>query len=164
MSRIVVSTVLLTGVYLLTLASREPWDVAIGAAVALALVLAASRFVFERPLAPIVRFWPRLAAFPAFAIAVLIDVARSTGEVAAISIGLRPLRAPGVIDVPMGERTPLGVVVTALVVTLSPGSVLLDLDWDGRVMRFHAIDAADPEAFRIAQANMYRRYQRFVFP
>ncbi|HEX5498721.1 MAG TPA: Na+/H+ antiporter subunit E, partial [Thermomicrobiales bacterium] len=110
MSRIVVSTVLLTGVYLLTLASRAPWDIVIGAAVALALVLAASTFVFERPLAPIVRFWPRLAAFPAFALAVLVDVARSTGEVAAISIGLRPLRAPGVVDVPMGERTPLGVV------------------------------------------------------
>ncbi|HEU5433166.1 MAG TPA: Na+/H+ antiporter subunit E [Thermomicrobiales bacterium] len=164
MSRIVLSTVLLTGVYLLTLASRDPWDIAIGGVVALALVLATRRFSFSRPAAPIARFWPRLLAFPAFIVAVSIDIARSTGKVASISSGLRPLRVPGVIDVPMGERTPLGVVVTALVTTISPGSVLLDLDWDARIMRFHAIDAADPEAFRAAQAELYRRYQRFVFP
>jgi multisubunit Na+/H+ antiporter MnhE subunit len=164
MSRVVFSTVLLTGVYLLTLASRDPWDISLGAAVALALVLATRHFLFARPAAPIPRFWPRLLAFPAFALAVLIDVTRSTAEVAAISIGVRPLRAPGVVDVPMGERTPLGVVVTALVTTISPGSVLLDLDWDRRIMRFHAIDVADPDAFRAALAEMYRRRQRIVFP
>jgi multisubunit Na+/H+ antiporter MnhE subunit len=164
MSRIVLSTLLLTGVYLLTLASREPWDVVIGAAVSLALVLATRRFLFDEPTAPIAKFWPRLAAFPAFVVASLVDIIRSTGEVAAISVGLRPLRAPGVVDVPMGERTQLGVVVTALVTTISPGSVLLELDWDRRIMRFHAIDASDPDAFRASLANLYQRFQRHVFP
>jgi multisubunit Na+/H+ antiporter MnhE subunit len=164
MSRVLFSTVLLTGVYLLTLASHDPWDIAVGGVVSLALVLATRRFLFAWPVEPIARFWSRLLAFPAFALAVLVDVAHSTGEVAAISSGLRPLRAPGVVDVPMGERTSLGVVVTALVTTISPGSVLLDLDWDHRIMRFHAIDAADPDAFRAALDELYRRYQRRVFP
>jgi multisubunit Na+/H+ antiporter MnhE subunit len=164
MIRVVVSVALLTGVYLLTLASRHPWDIAIGAAIALALVLATRAYLFARPWAPVPNFWRRAAAFPAFVVAVLIDVVRSTGEVAAISSGLRPLRAPGVIDVPMGERTPLGVVVTALAATISPGSVLLEFDWERRIMRFHAIDASDPAAFRALLDGMYRRHQRWVFP
>ncbi len=164
MSRIVVSVALLTGVYLLTLASRDPWDIAIGAALSLALVLATRNYQFAHPAAPIPNFWRRLAAFPVFVVAVLIDVARSTGEVAAISSGLRPLRAPGAIDVPMGDRTPLGVVVTSLVTTISPGSVLLELDWERRIMRFHSIDASDPDAFRSLLDKKYRRYQRPVFP
>jgi multisubunit Na+/H+ antiporter MnhE subunit len=66
--------------------------------------------------------------------------------------------------VPIGERSELGVAVTGLLVGLSPGSLLLDVDEGRRAMLFHVIDASDPDAVRAQIDGFYQRYQRRVFP
>jgi multisubunit Na+/H+ antiporter MnhE subunit len=48
--------------------------------------------------------------------------------------------------------------------TLSPGSVLVDIDWQRRDMLLHVIDASDPDAVRADLERFYDRYQRRVFP
>ena len=45
-----------------------------------------------------------------------------------------------------------------------PGSVLLETDWERRVMRFHVVDASAPEAFAAEWERFYREHQRAVFP
>ena len=65
---------------------------------------------------------------------------------------------------PIGERSELGVAVTGLLIGLSPGSLLLDVDSERQAMLFHVIDARDPDAVRAQIDHFYQRYQRRVFP
>lgn len=57
---------------------------------------------------------------------------------------------PGVIAVPLDARTDLEITLLANLITLTPGSVSLDLSPDKRVLYVHAmyIDGGDIEAYR----------------
>lgn len=167
MSRAIPSIVLLTLVYALVLASFAPMDLLVGAAISGALVFGLGRFLFpERSWSGSVRggFLRRLAAFPVYAGAVVWDVIQGTWTVALYSVGLRKLKSPGIVAVPIGERTPVGVAVSTLATTLSPGTFLVEVNWERRVMLIHAIEAEDPEAVRDSLEHMYQRYQKKVFP
>jgi multicomponent Na+:H+ antiporter subunit E len=164
-SRFLVSLVLLTLLWALALTSADPLDLLIGALLSAALLFALRGFLFTQGLRLPLRGLPRrlLGAIP-FAVAVLFDVIRGTWEVTLTSLRLRPLARPGIVALPMGARSETGVVVTALAMTLSPGSVLVDVDWDRRLLFFHFLDASDPDRLRSAQERMYERWQRHVFP
>ncbi len=164
MIRLLLSLVFLTLVYALTLASFQPWDLLIGAALSGMLLLWFKRFLFGRRLQPLPGLHRRMLAFVPFAGAVLYDMMAGTWQVVLIVLHIRPLQCPGIVAVPIEDRTPLGVTVSALATTLSPGTFLVDVDWDRRVMLFHVIDATDPDAVRANLQNFYRRYQRHVFP
>ncbi len=164
MTRYVFAVAALTLVYALALASFHPWDLAIGAVVAGTLLWSWRRFVFGDRISPIARSPLRLLAFVPFAGVVFWDILKGTWNVALVVLHLRPLRHPGIVAVPIGDRTPLGVAVTALVISLSPGEFLVDVDWERRAMLLHVLDASDPDAVREAHERFYRRYQRRVFP
>jgi multicomponent Na+:H+ antiporter subunit E len=155
---------LLAAVYLLTLGSTHPLDLALGLVLAAALMVGLGGRL--RP--PQGRDRPplglRVAAFPPLVGAVLAEVARGTWDVGLRVLGLRPLEGPGIVLVPIGERSPQGVAVTGLLVGLSPGSMLLEVDEQRRMMLFHVIDARDPEAVRAQIDRLYQRWQRRVFP
>lgn len=157
---------LLTLVYALVLASLHPWDLLMGVTVSCALYLAARGYLFgDEPddAAAGSLLW-RVAAFFPFAAAVVRDVVVGTWEMALVTLHLRPLERPGIVAVPIGERTPTGIAVTALVMTLSPGEFLVDVDWERGVMLMHVIDASDPGGIRRSHERFYERYQRRVFP
>ena len=164
MSRFLVALVLLVLVYSLVLASVYPWDLAAGVAAGAVLLWTARGFLFDGRVRPIAGLAVRLVGFVPFAAATVWDIVRGTWNVALVVLRLRPLRHPGIVAVPIGDRTPLGVAVTALVISLSPGEFLVDVDWERRVMLFHALDASDPDAIRAAHERFYRRFQRQVFP
>ena len=150
-------------VYALTLASTDPVDLAIGAALGAALAGALA----GRLLGPEGRVSPlatRLLGWPAFAAAVLADVVQGTWDVALRVLHLRSVARPGLVRVPMAQRTERGVAVSALATTLSPGTVLIDLDWERRDLVLHVIDASDPDGVRDRLQHFYDRYQRRVFP
>jgi multisubunit Na+/H+ antiporter MnhE subunit len=159
-------------VYALTLASFHPWDLAIGVVLAAGTLLLFRRFLtdparqirgddgkrrspnlFER----FIWFWP-------YAIAVIGTIIHGTWIVALTVLHLRPIQSPGIVRVPIGERTQIGVAVTSLAETLSPGSVLVDIDWDDEMMFFHVLDASDPDAYRGKLQAFYERWQRHVAP
>lgn len=164
MKRALFSLFLLTLVYALVLASFAPWDLALGAVISGALLYVFGPFVFgERP-APLPGLLGRIVAFGPFVVAAGREVVAGTWQVTLVTLRLRPLDRPGIVKVPIGDRTPVGIVVSALVGTLSPGTFLVDIDWEERVALIHTINAADPEAFRRSQEELYQRYQRKVFP
>ncbi|MBM7112594.1 Na+/H+ antiporter subunit E [Archangium primigenium] len=154
---------LLTGTFLLMVGSLSPWDVLWGGVVAAALLVWSGPWLSEgRPpgaLSP-----ARLWHFGVLVAWVLMDIVRGTWRMLGVILGPRPGANQGVVEVPLGERTAGGARVSALVASMSPGSVLLDIDWERRVMRFHMVDATRAEDFRRELEWFYRERQRSVFP
>lgn len=154
---------LLTGVYALALASLDPWDLALGAAVATLLVAALRRDAL-RGAASVPGLLARAARLPVLVLVVLRDITAGTWQVAAVVLGIRPLERPGIVVVPLGERSDAGALVSAFVATLSPGEFLVDVDWERREMTFHVLDAGEPDRVRERLDAFYRAHQRRVVP
>ncbi len=144
MSRNLFMVLLLTLVYALTLASFKPLDLLTGALLASVLLVATRGKLFRGSSVGPLEMLRRLLAFWPFVLRVAWDVLEGTWLMLLIALRIRPLREPGIAEVPFGKRSHSGVIVTTLVTTLSPGSFLVDIDWERRVM--------------------YERYQRHVFP
>ena len=165
MKQVGLVVLLLAGIYMMTLASYHPLDLLFGVIASIVALYAYRSFVFGgaegRP-DPLPGFLRRCVAFFPFAVAVVWDVLKGTWEVALVVLHLRPLVKPGIVRVPLGERTPTGVAVTALVTTLSPGAILVESN--DKFMLLHVIDASDPEAVRKDREDFYQRYQKKVFP
>jgi multicomponent Na+:H+ antiporter subunit E len=160
----VLAVALLAAAYLLTLASVQPWDVAIAVAISLGVLYGLRRFLLDGPPLPAGELARRALRLPAFTLVVLREIVVGTWLVALTVVGLKPLSQPGIVEVPIGARTPSGVAVTALAITLSPGELLVDVDWSREVMLIHVIDAHDPDGIRERYERIYQRYQRGVFP
>jgi len=151
----------LVAVYLLTLTSVDPLDAAGGLVVGAAALLYVRRLLDDGPrLEPLGR---RLVHAPRFAWGVLRELVSGTLLVLGVVLGLRE-RRQGIVAIPLGDRTDIGVAVSALALNLSPGEVMLDVDWERRVMYIHVLDAADPDAVRRRHAEFYERDQRGLFP
>jgi multicomponent Na+:H+ antiporter subunit E len=170
MTRYAAAVVVLTLVYALALGSFYPWDLLIGAGLSAALLFASRQFVFGADgTAPWsgsrgLTFLRRVVAFVPFAATVFREILVGTWEVTLVTLRLRPLVRPGIVAVPIGERTPTGVAVWAVVTGLPPGSFFVEVNRERGVVLIHVLDARDPEAFRLEQADFYRRYQSKVFP
>ena len=154
----------LTAVYALTLGSVRPLDLAMGVLVSAALLAVSRRFVFAAAPEPAGDVLRRIAALPRFIAGVVAEVARGTLEVALVVLGRRSLECPGIVAIPIEERSAVGVAVAALAFTLSPGDVLIDVDEEERLMLVHVLDASDPEAVRARHRSFYERWQRRAFP
>ena len=89
----------------------------------------------------------------------LIDILKGTYQIVTITLGLRPLVQPGIVKIPIGNHSAAGVGPVGFFVTLSPGSFLVDIDWDEQVMLVHVIDATDPEGLRRDAEKYYRLWE-----
>lgn len=164
MMRYAVSVLALTLVYALALASFQPWDLGFGVLLSTLLVFGSRRFVFGAASGRGPTLLGRVLAFGPFAAVIFRDILVGTVEVTLVTLHLRPLRKSGIVAVPIGDRTPMGIAVWAIVTGLPPGSFFVDLDQERGVALIHILDARDPDAFRRRQADFYRRYQSKVFP
>ena len=170
MTRYVTAILVLTLVCALALASFHPWDLLFGAGLSAALLFASRRFVFDadgttpRPAGRRLTLLGRVVAFVPFAAVVFRNILAGNVEVTLVTLGLRSLLRPGIVAVPVGDRTPTGVAVWAVVTGLPPGSYFVDVDRERGVVLIHVLDARDPEAYREEQEDFYRRYQSKVFP
>lgn len=160
MSTFLLRLVLLCGVWLLALGEVSFGDVLVGVVVSMGLLLLLGYHRSDETISVVGK---RIIAFFPFCIAVLRDLTAGTWMVALYVLGLRAA-TPGYVEVPIGERTTNGVAVTGMLVTLAPGSVLIDVDWERDIMLYHMLDATDPDAVRATIATFYERYQRAVFP
>lgn len=150
--------------YCLTLASADPVDFATGTLLGAVLLLALGRRLRSPARTGPAQSLHRAAWFPVFACAVVADVLAGTWDVALRVLHLRSVDRPGLVRVPFGPRTDRGVAVSALATTLSPGSVVVEIDEERREFLLHVIDASDADAVRAQLQRFYDRYQRRVFP
>jgi multisubunit Na+/H+ antiporter MnhE subunit len=164
MTRLVLSVVMLTVVYALTLSSLNPWDLAIGAAIAVGLLILFRPVTVGHHAAHLPGVSGRLLAFLPFVAWVALDIVVSAWRVGLVIVGIRTLQHAQVVAVPIEGRSHRGIAVTALVTTLAPGSYFIGVDWQRQVMLFHFLEASDPDAIRRSLAYAYERYQSRVFP
>lgn len=152
----------LTATYAAIVESFAWGDLVTGAIIsAAALALAPPWRAGDSPALPLGR---RIVAAVPFLAVVAVESVRGTLAMSAFVLGLRALPESGLVEIPIGGRSDLGVVVSAWALTLSPGSALIEIGRDRGVMVFHFADAGDPDAIRRRQADLYERYQRHVFP
>lgn len=78
----------------------------------------------------------------------LYDLAVSSIRVAIDVVSLRPGNRPGIVAVPLRCETDTEMLLVSSLVTLTPGSLSLDLSPDGRVLYVHGMFVEDPEALR----------------
>ena len=160
MSGFVLRLMLLSVVWLLTLGELSVGDLLVGLLLSASLLLVLGYRGTGQPASVVMG---RVLAFWPFLLAGMREIFVATWNVAVIVLGLRPAH-PGYVEVPIGERTPAGIVVTSWLTTLIPGSVLIDVEPEREVMIFHVFDASDPHAFVANLEHLYERYQRKVFP
>jgi multicomponent K+:H+ antiporter subunit E len=100
------------------------------------------------------RFWPEPIAVHRplrvleYAALVLYDVVVANLQVAALILGPRSRLAPAFVRVPVDLRTDFAATVLASTVTLTPGTVSVELEDGpgGRVLIVHALRCPDPHA------------------
>jgi multisubunit Na+/H+ antiporter MnhE subunit len=162
MIRFVLRTLTLTVVYLLVLTSVHPGDVLVGVLLSAAL---AAAMAWAHPREAIGPPWPgRLAAAPALVLGTLADMIRGSWHVALYVIGRRPLESPGVVAIPRGERTAVGVAVWGYTTAIAPDEIVVDADDERDVLLVHLLDARDEAAIRARHHRTYEQRQRPVFP
>jgi multisubunit Na+/H+ antiporter MnhE subunit len=161
--RYLLATVGLTLVYALALASADPWDLGIGAALGLGVLLTFRTFLFVLPAVAPGNLWSRIVHLPRLTLATAATIVRGTIFVARAVLSQRLPQNAGFVAIPDGERTPSGVVMSGLLETLSPGSVLIDVDPASRTWTLHALDASNPDAVEAELEDFYERYQRPVW-
>ena len=150
--------------YVLTLAAGDPIDLVIGMLLGTVLVMRLGGRLRLAPDPGVVTLTQRVMWFLPFVGAVIADILQGTWDVALRVLHLRRLARPGVVRIPIGARSEHGVAVSALATTLSPGSVLIDVDWERGDLLLHVIDASHPDQVRERLQRFYDRYQRRVFP
>ena len=164
MMRFVFTTAALTAVYALALASADPWDLGFGAALSVCVLLTFRRFLFAgRGLPPRVTL-RRAVHFPVLVLGAAANITRGTVQVIRVVLGWTSAHNAGFVEIPIGDRTDIGVVVSGMLDTLSPGSVLVDIDSEAETWMIHALDAKNPDAVREDVDRFYERFQRPVWP
>lgn len=157
------AVLLLTLLFVFRIGELSAANLLVGAAISSFLVTVFAETVFRQTGEPPPLHTRVLGALP-FAFAATRHVLEGTARVIRIVLSPDPDVRRIVVDVPFGDRNPLGVHVTGLALTLSPGSYLLDVDWEERTMFFHVVGVDDPDRTREDFQAFYRDYQSRVFP
>lgn len=101
-----------------------------------------------RPLLGETRYFTRLPRAIGFAGFFLWELVLSNLRVAWDVLTPRAYRHPGVVAVPLDASTDVEITVLANLVTLTPGTLSLDVSPDRRILYVHAMFVDDPEQVR----------------
>lgn len=97
-------------------------------------------------------FWPdgprlvRPGMALSFSLRVLTDIVVANWSVSRLVVG--PIRnlSPAFVEVPLDVRDPFAATILASIVSLTPGTVSIDVDQNHWVLKIHALDVPDREA------------------
>lgn len=112
-------------------------DVLLGATLGLAVPLLTRRFWQDSP--RIINSYKALLLF----LRVLADIVVANVHVARLVLGPTGRLTPAFIEVPLTIRHPFVATVLGSIVSLTPGTVSVDIDQDRNVLLVHALDVSD---------------------
>lgn len=149
----------LTLVFALALASLSWQNLLIGAVLSTVLLM-----VYRKRILP--AYQPEsefvlhlLVRVPIFLWYLAGDILKGTWQVTVYVVGIRKLEHPGIVKVPFRHHSDSAVGFVGHLITVSPGSFVVDIDWDDRTMLVHYIDASDPDKLRESVEKYYRLWE-----
>lgn len=94
---------------------------------------------------------------------ILFELVMSTFKVAKVTLSPRLKIRPGVIAVPIPGDTDVEIMLLANLITLTPGTLSLDVSSDKKVLYVHSIDIDHPDKLRTEiKANLERRIRKII--
>lgn len=112
-------------------------DALLGATLAVAIPMVTRRFWHDAP--RIINVYKA----PLLFLRVLGDIVIANIHVARLVLGPSDRLAPAFIEVPLAIRHPFVATVLGSIVSLTPGTVSVDIDQDRNVLLVHALDVRD---------------------
>lgn len=137
--------------WLLLVGGLSAGEVALAALLAIVIPLWSERL---RPERPRIGAWGTIMRL---AIVVLYDIVASALVVARQILGPEERIRPGFVWVPLSIRDPHGVASLASIITMTPGTLSVDLSPDGHHLLVHALHMDDPADLI---ASIKERYER----
>lgn len=107
-----------------------------------------------------IQTWRALSLF----VFALWSILKSSIEVALIVIRPKLDIHPGIVAIPLDVQSDLGITLLANLITLTPGTVSLDMASDRRTLYVHSINIKDPDALRDDIKNDFERRVMELFP
>jgi multicomponent K+:H+ antiporter subunit E len=137
--------------------AASPGTLVLGGLLALALPFAVVSFWSD--IGPLAR--PGLV--PGFVARVGWDILAANWAVARRVLGPVSALRPTFVEVPLDLRDPFAATLLGSIVSLTPGTVSIDVDRERWVLQVHALDAPDPEALVREIKQRYETPIREIF-
>lgn len=148
-----------TAVFCMVIGNFAWQNMVMGLALSGGLTYMLRQQVVPRPLPPLPLAAHLLIYAPVLIYYLFIDIVKGTWQVATTTLGFEPLHKPGIIKYPIPTSSPYGAGPVGYFITLSPGSFLVDIDWDEKVLLVHVLDASDPDALRRDAEKYFRLWE-----
>lgn len=148
---------ILTGFWLALTGSPTPLNLLLGI-----LVSAASLLVMRGQL-PEVDFRIRPLGALLLFLLFMKELFRSAGRVARLVLSRRPDISPDIVVVPVSLTRDAELTLLSNLITLTPGTLTVDVGEDRRTLIVHALEADDPEAVRRDIRSGFERAIREAF-
>lgn len=109
------------------------------------------------------RFWPEhprtVRVLPVFRLIVVVlrDIVIANLRMVVLILGPKSRLRPHFIVVPLGLREPFPITLLASIISLTPGTVSVNLSGDRRTLLVHDLDVGDPES---AVQRIKSRYEK----
>jgi multicomponent Na+:H+ antiporter subunit E len=103
------------------------------------------------------RYFGKVRKFLAFLVYYLKELIISNGVIAYDILTPSFHMTPGVVGIPLDARTDLEITVLANLITMTPGTLSLDISPDRKTLYVHAMYIRDPDALRSDIKNNLER-------
>jgi multicomponent Na+:H+ antiporter subunit E len=104
----------------------------------------------------IVRFASKLLALFVLIVYFIWEVIRANLRVAFDVLTLKHYMRPGILAIPLEAKTNLEITVLANMISLTPGTLSLDVSSDRKVLYVHAMYLEEPEEFKRFERRLLR--------
>jgi multicomponent Na+:H+ antiporter subunit E len=102
--------------------------------------------------------WLRFIAFG------FVEIVKSNIAVATTVLAPKLTLRPGIVAIPLDLKSDEGITTLANLITLTPGTVSLDVSSDRKTLYIHALDVADAEALRRETKAVFERRVQELWP
>jgi multicomponent K+:H+ antiporter subunit E len=137
--------------------SISPGHLVLSAAIALAVPWLTRAFWADRP--PIVE--PLAAAW--LFLVVMRDIVVANWQVARLVVGPTERLRPGFVEVPLALTDWFVATILGSIVSLTPGTVAIDIDRERAVLLVHVLDLDDPQALIATIKSRYEAPLKEIF-
>lgn len=93
----------------------------------------------------------------------IIELVKSSWAVARMAVRPDMGLSPGIIAYPLQVQSDVEITLLANLITLTPGTLSVDVSEDRRILYIHSVDCTDPEQMRKDIADGFERKVREVF-